>query len=1580
VNTRFFFARVRVRSSLTSPAVPHHRRSRADAESRASPLTLVAPLPVRNVAYGLGDAASWESAWRQHKFVLELAGKHSARDSASRGVALSRLKDLCAAEGYPPIDSAKAHNVVNCMVAAGLLGKREAYVKDGRDRGASTSVVCLARYAPADAAAAAAAAGETRMVSDGELAVLAEALRSALEGSTATQGVMTDRQLARVLDETLRSESGAFQWSARDTSVPAKMNKLFARAREWLVQRGVAACAKAHTTVTDAKTGKTRHMTMDALRLTSATLAGAESAPSPSRLGAPETDDALDGSLDEARVSATLLKPVGGKSMQLETRVEDSLVSLCAAAGEAGVCIPDVARAFGFAVKPFGKRVADMYERNRAAFGVEARTKREGKSATTWMYRQGCAGRPGGAGASAGAAEKKRERAALVLGEARRRGYLFRRSIGRWLRDEEARRLRARDPSAAGPKEDAYGPKIVGPIVDLLVDSGDLRRETVYKLANDKGAGLLARSVQDAFARSAQDAREVLFERGFPKPTDAIKRAIGEEAARMELAEHSRRRDPAASTPAAAAVEVDQSAYISKKTAIRGSRENEGAREDASARVRGAAASVVTASPPKDPEEGERLRRSTRHARDVAALTGGVLDAAATRARAAHAFFASEAFGAETTRSAALDLAALFQRRAPLALALLLLGCDCDALRSAPAETAARLAAKAASGARLGELSEEDQRVVLGASPEDRDAHLSKPLGKILSFLCVCELTSRSEADLPGGRRALRWSLARRARFERVDDDGASHEETFDVTSEKGVAAYWDGLERAFKPPLVWVDEPVKTKEGTPAITKEGEIKTRRVLRKKEKHEKALDAFPNAAYVASRSAEGGATRGLCYSKCWSRVRDVPFSARVALLEGFEAFRLRAYAAKLAEAAEAAPASGEARARAAAKLSVLSEWVLPELVVAELATIDGLGDKKRVRKAWDDDQTRLLNELFEDGTVTKTEIEEAHPDEKAKLRNDGYAKQLEPAPGSKKRRRDVLPDAAASPAVDAAAIVRLGNDRERSEWSLEEDDALLTTIARRTILGEGPEIDKRTESYGHIVEGRSGTKTLSRFRRLVGKHDAPTLTDARRGEDLFGVIEGFRARRNNLPSATETSSSMWEREGFWCAENEAALVREVRRILVTYPKSSINAYYASPTLGRELFGGVKPENAPKHGGGAVAGREYPKRDAARGSRKRERDDASRTESDISDDDVPISALGRRRKKKRGRNGRNARNARTRKKSVPDDAPVAFYVDSASESASETSESDSDAETNDERLLLTKSLRDHLRDPERAARLAGAHAALVAALAKQGDAFFDDPDGLDRLRRARGDAADRAVRTLTDEKLLETRRGETRPRVTRAFRLCRADENAEGAGNDAEGARKSGGPEREPAALSEARALALLAAAARGDARLRVFSNLDGETLETPETPETFENFPVDEISEAGFKRLRVTVDAARGGGALAEIQAGDADAARAARARRRRARRRRRLRRARWTRRRRSPRHARRVSAASPPRSSPSLSAALFQRSPASGRCRRRRMPARFAPSTRTTSCASRIRRRRRRATRARCRGATRRAP
>ena len=43
--------------------------------------------------------------------------------------------------------------------------------------------------------------------------------------------------------------------------------------------------------------------------------------------------------------------------------------------------------------------------------------------------------------------------------------------------------------------------------MDLLVSSGDLRKETVYKPAID--------------ARAEQDAREVLFERGFPTPTDA---------------------------------------------------------------------------------------------------------------------------------------------------------------------------------------------------------------------------------------------------------------------------------------------------------------------------------------------------------------------------------------------------------------------------------------------------------------------------------------------------------------------------------------------------------------------------------------------------------------------------------------------------------------------------------------------------------------------------------------------------------------------------------------------------------------------------------------------------------------------------------------------------------------------------------------------------------------------------------------------------------------------------------------------------------------------------------------------------
>jgi len=1428
---------------------------------------------VRHVALGLGDAASWESAWQQHKFVLELAAAHASRDSASRGVPLSKLSELCTQKGLPPLtDPKNAHYHVNCMVAAGLLGKRDAHIKDrNKDRGASTSVVYLARFAPADAAAAAAASGETRMVSESELPILGGALFEALEGPDATEGLMTDKQLMGVLVRTLRSASGAFRWSEEDTSDRNKMNKLFARARAWLIKRGDAACATAVTTVTDEKTRKQEVKEMDALRLTSAMPSAVAAAPR-SAAATRSADDALDAA-DEARFSAPLLKPVGGNWMQLETRPEDSLVSLCALAGKAGVRISDAARALGFGVKDFSKRAAKMYEGKDLAFEVEVHSRREGKMTNKYMYRAGF-GPGGGASASAAAAAKKRERADLVLDEARRRGYLFLRSVGRWLRDEEARRRRARDPSDPGPKEEAYGPKIVGPIVDLLVASGDLRKETVYKPAID--------------ARAEQDARDVLFERGFPTPTDAMKRAIGEEAARIELAEHSRRRDPASSS---AAVEVDQSVYVSKKAAIGAFRGNEGA-ETGSARVRGGAASLIKTRPPKTAEEGERLRRrTTRHARDVAAMTGGVLDAVATRARHAHAFLATEAFsedaaasdasaGTENTHSTALDLAALFQKRAPLELSLYLFGAP-DALRAAPAETAARLAAAAASGARLETLSDEDLGLVLG---EDRDKHVSKPLSKILRFLCVCELARESEADLPDGRRALRWSLARRARFERVDDSGVTHEETFDVTKDEGVASYWDGLERAFKPALVPTDEPVK-RNGAPVMTEEGVPKTKKVLRAKEKHKNALAAFPNAGYIdAKRREEGvkdgepGKTRGLCASKCWSRARDVPFSARVALLDGFERFRLRAYAAKLAEAGAAAETSGEARARAAAKLSVLSEWVLPEPVIAELVkTVDGLGDVKRdgkrVRKAWDDDQTRLLNDLFEDGSVSKEDVEAAHPDEKAKLRNDGYAR-LE-----KRKLDDAEAETSAGAVATTAPEPARAKDRERSEWSLEEDAALLVTIARRTILGDVFAIETRTESYGDVVEGRTAQQTLSRWRRLVGKQIDPVKKvseeDVKRGDDVFAVIEGFRARRHSASAETRATEALrrseWERVGFWCSEEEDLLRKETHRILVAHPKSSNNAYYTSP-LGRALFGGVKPANAPKHGGGAVAGQHYPKRDAARRSRKRTRGEDA---DEDSDDDLPLAAFVKPKKKKKGAKGKK----RTPKQTdfdddFDDDAPLArFVVDSDAPSSS-----DSDSDAPEERLADDSTFRDFpglpdfVSDPERASRLAAALAALTAALAEEGDAFFENPAGLERLAEAHGaDAAERVARTLTDAKHLETRQGETRLYVTPAFRLWRAEENEGVPEGDAEGGGSLQGSGLS--GLSRAQTLTTLAAAARG-ARLRVEAGAGGD-----------ENLPVRPAAEpeAGFKRLRVTADGARGGGALAEIQAGDADAARAARA-------------------------------------------------------------------------------------------------
>jgi hypothetical protein len=579
--------------------------------------------------------------------------------------------------------------------------------------------------------------------------------------------------------------------------------------------------------------------------------------------------------------------------------------------------------------------------------------------------------------------------------------------------------------------------------------------------------------------------------------------------------------------------------------------------------------------------------------------------------------------------------------------------------------------------------------------------------------------------------------------------------------------------------------------------------------------------------------------------------------------------------------------------------VLSEWTLPEPVIAELVgSVDGLGDVKRdgkrVRKAWDDDQTRLLNDLFEDGSVSKEEVEAAHPDEKAKLRNDGYAR-LDPARSAKPKRKpdDAEAETSAGAVATTAPEPARGKDRERAEWSLEEDAALLVTIARRTILGDAFAIETRTESYGDVVEGRTAQQTLSRWRRLVGKQIDPKIKvseeDVRRGEDVFAVIEGFRARRNSASAetrATEASRSRseWERVGFWCSEEEDLLRKETHRILVAHPKSSNNAYYTSP-LGRALFGGVKPANAPKHGGGAVAGQHYPKRDAARRSRKRTRGEDA---DEDSDDDLPLAAyaaLVPPKKKKKGAKGKKRTPKRTDfDDDFDDDAPLArFVVDSDAPSSS-----DSDSDAPEERLADDSTFRDFpglpdfVSDPERASRLAAALAALTAALAEEGDAFFENPAGLERLAEAHGaDAAERVVRTLTDAKHLETRQGETRLYVTPAFRLWRAEENEGVPEGDAEGGGSLQGSGLSGlSGLSRARTLTTLAAAARG-ARLRVE---DGAGAGAGAGAGGDENLPNPAAeTEAGFKRLRVTADGARGGGALAEIQAGDADAARAARA-------------------------------------------------------------------------------------------------
>ena len=300
--------------------------------------------------------------------------------------------------------------------------------------------------------------------------------------------------------------------------------------------------------------------------------------------------------------------------MQLETRVEDSLAQL-ARGGWRGWRVRPGSRAREFGAKPFGKRVADMYERNRAAFGVEARAKRAGEKRhhPRACARQGCAGRTGGARPSAGAAKKKNARCArAVLGEARRRGYLgdaVHRPVAEGRRRARACGFGTR--ARSGPEAAVNGPKIVGPIVDLLV-APPARPSPGRRSYKRRAAAICSRAGAGPRALGAGRARGAVRAR-VPEAHDAIKRAIGrEEAARwswpstaggeIRRRRRRRRRWRLTSPPT-----------ISKKTAIRRYRENEGRERTRPRDVRGAAASVVTASPPKR-SEGERrgARRATR--------------------------------------------------------------------------------------------------------------------------------------------------------------------------------------------------------------------------------------------------------------------------------------------------------------------------------------------------------------------------------------------------------------------------------------------------------------------------------------------------------------------------------------------------------------------------------------------------------------------------------------------------------------------------------------------------------------------------------------------------------------------------------------------------------------------------------------------------------------------------------------------------------------------------------------------------------------------------------------------------------
>ena len=1163
----------------------------------------MAPFSIRNLALGVGDHVLWASdAAYKYRGVLQVVARRRGA-----GVNFPDLAGLCKNENVwlpkPPSGKTDWHFVLNTLHASGLVHKRAAYVTTEKGKQTATFIVYLRAYAPRGATAA-----EVFVCTDEKLKILVKAYHTRLEEAKGpeTQGAVLMHELKQTLCATLRTAE--FGWSkdkVEHADHAEKIKRLASRVKDKLVADGTAK-------VIDAVVGHvgSRPKTKQALQLCSegdapALAPAGRSATADDDEDADEDDDHDKTELDfssNARTDARNTR--GGGALELESRVEVQLAAMCDVAGAEGVNVSAAAKLFEYGGKEFGKRCDNMADPTKRAMGLNAFpvtqvSRQIGKYKNKFLLCVGSDrvhGKNDVTGTSNASAVLQNARGQIILDILSKRGYLFGQYIGRYVKNAENALALARNPNAKADWQRA-NPAKKPDAWHNPVDSQPMHRVLApLLLRND------LRAIRVTKPNGSKEY-DVYLDKTFPDPTEAMRAAIGAEIAATEKAtkapwwngtdnEHifditepkNWVAPPAAMTSGGLILQpiLDEGAFTSWSWS-----------------------KALTASAPKNQEDKtEKQKIPTQFLRNVAALTGGVVEAKATRMKKTHVFFASQVFtksGAnetqralthvlgtgnvlkssdESTESHVVDLSVLFRTRAPIELSLQLFGIPSEVVRAESPQTVAALVALAKAGKTLGDLDDHQRRVVCGDPDSVQFKEHSKRLTLLVDALCSVELLRRVET-FENDASVTRHALSRAAGYVNVLDQ--DKKETHRVCVPDGAEDYWTGIEHAFTAH----DDPAPEHGKKP-----GKI---------DKPESAKTAYPNKQFIASQKAAGGtATRGFCYANIWNDTSAIPFATRVTLLDAFHAHRGDTYSVHLVTRAESSVASAETRARAAAKLSVLTPWVidLPRLVTECGASLQS------VRHLHDLDQMRVVSDLIADGSVTLDELTAAHP---VDPRHGGY--KANAARGEKKstqNKRKAPVDK--TPADGDADADEDGAEptakRTRNMWDLREDTTMLVAALRSFIFY--PTLDARFHSIRKQLP-RSPERCRKRCNILTtGKADGKDCDRVERGEEIHRVIAEFRNLIGGKITKWEENVRKWEDK----------LRREVDRILQTdFPVGTTDNYYGGP--------GRKPANAPEHGGGQVA-KNGGGQKAGKG-KKRPRKNASEVVSD-SEDHVPIAHLG------------------------------------------------------------------------------------------------------------------------------------------------------------------------------------------------------------------------------------------------------------------------------------------------------------------------------------------------------------------